>query len=98
MKRKNPSLPWRPIKTAKHEMFTEIDLWIVIYPSARSMGLGDSFRVTDAFWMDEQPMEYRKDSLRDDWHEGWFHNDGGRTKRLNEEYITHWMPIPKGPK
>lgn len=86
---------WQPIKTAPKTFLHEIDLWLVIHPSARSMGMGDSFRVTDAFWMDEQPKEYRAHSLRDDYRAGWFHHDHGKQRRLDDDYITHWMPIPE---
>lgn len=90
---------WKPINTARHRFLREVDLWLKINPSLRSMGMSDSFRVPNAYWMDEQPEEYREESgLRDDWHEGWFHLSGGKHRRLDDRCITHWMPIPKEPR
>lgn len=89
---------WHPIATARRRFLHEVDLWLKINSSPRSMGMGDSFRVPNAYWMDEQSKEYRENSSRDDWHAGWFHLLGGKHRRLDDQYITHWMPIPKGPK
>lgn len=95
MKKKSP---WRLIKTAKKMVLREIDLWLTVPASPMSMGWGDSFRVPEAYWLDEQPEEYRNPELRDCHLSGWFHSHMGKTRRLNDAYITHWMPIPKGPK
>ena len=74
--------PWRPISTAPKGEYREVDLWLHIEPSLRSPGMGDSFRGIDA---------YRKDGK-------WVHRFKGEEAELDAEYITHWMPIPKGPK
>ena len=89
--------PWRPIKTAKKAQLKEIDLWLTVHASPLSMGIGDSFRVPAAYWMEEQAEEYRNPEMRDDYRSGWFHLDRSKHRRLNPEYITHWMPTPKAP-
>lgn len=88
---------WQPIKTAPKQFLHDVDLWMIVHASPLSMGIGDSFRVTDAYWMDEQPEEYRDPARRDDWRAGWFHSQGFKHRRLNDDYITHWMPIPEAP-
>ncbi len=93
----NKKTPWRPIKTAKKAVLQEIDLWLIVHASPMSMGMGDSFRVPAAYWMEDQTEEYRNPSMRDDHHAGWFHMDRDQHRRINDDYITHWMPIPKAP-
>lgn len=52
------------------------------------MGIGDSWRVTDACWMD----------IPSKGPPGWYHMHNGEHAQLDTSYITHWMPIPKPPK
>jgi hypothetical protein len=59
----------------------EVDVWMNIYASPRSMGWADAFRVPDA---------YRENGK-------WFHRDRGEVKQLHGDYITHWMPLPAPP-
>lgn len=76
---------WRPIKTFRGRDYHEVDLWLRICASPMSMGMADSFRVVEAYKVDGK----------------WFHRDPTRNfqeAELNSYYITHWMPIPKGPK
>lgn len=63
------------------EFPTEVDIWLVIQASPLSFGMSDAFRVTEA---------YKK-------HGNWFHRCNGTEEELVSDYITHWMPIPKGP-
>lgn len=74
---------WQPIGTAPEEVnsWKPVDLWLEIHASPRSFGMSDSFRVTDC------------------WKQGvkWVHKEGAETKELYQEYITHWMPLPKPP-
>lgn len=73
--------PWQPIKTAPKQDYVEVDLWMQWGASPMTMGMADAFRVTEA---------YRKEGK-------WTHRHEGKEKALAEEYITHWMPIPKAP-
>jgi len=73
---------WQPIKTFNLSDREEVDLWLHIYASPRSMGISDSFRVIDA---------YRKEDK-------WFHRvESGHEKELYSAYITHWMMRPGPP-
>lgn len=77
---------WRSIETYSKdaEYFfdrEEVDIWMEVYASPRSMGLADSFRVVDAW------------RLRGKW----FHMHNGKMEELYADYITHWMPKPKPP-
>lgn len=75
---------WKPIETFEGADREEVDLWMHIYASPRSMGWSDSFRVTDAYRIDGK----------------WFHcrgRFGGDEKQLEASYITHWMPLPNPP-
>lgn len=74
-------MEWKKIKTFRGPDRREVDLWLRIYPSPRSMGWSDAFRV---------PNAWRKDGR-------WFHNYQGREKELEKDYITHWMPLPSPP-
>lgn len=78
MKKKTP---WRPIKSCRIADGVEVDIWMKVYASPMSFGMGDSFRVVDA---------YRKDGK-------WFHRHEFQEKELRSDLITHWMPIPKDP-
>ena len=72
---------WRPIKTFRGPNRREVDVWMHIYASPRSMGMSDSFRVTNAYKVNGK----------------WFHLFNGKEEELYSDYITHWMPIPKPP-
>lgn len=74
--------PWQPISTFNGLDYEEVDIWIQIYESPRSMGFSDSFRIVEA---------YRKKGK-------WVHRQDGEEKELFSDYITHWMPIPIAPK
>lgn len=73
---------WQPIATAPDCDRVEVDLWMEVPPSPRSMGWGDSFRVTNAYRIGKK----------------WFHEtERGEEKELYADYITHWMPLPPAP-
>lgn len=73
--------PWQPITTAPQEDYVEVDLWLDIPASPRSMGFTEAFRVIEC---------YRKNGK-------WVHRHNYEEKALYPDYITHWMPIPEGP-
>lgn len=74
---------WKPIKTFDSPDRQEVDLWMDIYASPRSMGMSEAFRVIDAYRVDGR----------------WFHRvENGIEKELFSDYITHWMLIPKPPR
>lgn len=86
-KRKKPrsrKSPWRPIRTASKEpmTFSEVDLWLAFGASPLSMGMADSFRVPDCT---------RRDGK-------WGHYENLAWRALDQNIITHWMSVPKGPK
>lgn len=66
---------WLDIKTAPRDG-TVIDVWLDIHPSPRSMGLGDSFGVPDAWFEGGR----------------WVHTIRGKPTELDAGYITHWRP------
>jgi hypothetical protein len=70
---------WQPI--AGCQLDHDVDLWIEIRPSSRSMGIGDSFRAADCF------------KIKGKWH----HMYNGEPKEICSDYITHFMPIPQPP-
>lgn len=78
---KNNGHVWRPIKTFRSPDRHEVDLWMYISPSPMSFGMGDSFRVVDAYRIDGK----------------WFHRQGYKEMELDAHYITHWMPRPAPP-
>lgn len=74
--------PWKPIETFDGmDLLDQVDLWLVIHPSPRSIGWGDAFRVIEA---------YRRKGK-------WFHSHNGKEAELNSDYITHWMKPIEGP-
>lgn len=66
---------WKTIKSAPLDG-TVVDVWLEIYPSARSMGMGDAFGVPDAWFKDGK----------------WVHMYRGAPTELERSYITHWRP------
>lgn len=66
---------WLPIKSAPRDG-TIIDLWLAVHASPRSFGMGDSFGVPDAWFMDGK----------------WVHTYRGKPEELYTDYITHWRP------
>lgn len=82
--KKSRKSPWRPIRTASTNPLTidEVDLWLVVNASPMSMGISDAFRVPDCTRRNGKWGHYQ----RSEWME------------LNQDLITHWMPVPKGPK
>lgn len=67
---------WFPIKTAPRDG-TVIDLWLNVYATPRSMGIGDSFGVPDAWFENGK----------------WVHAHLlGKPAALEKDYITHWRP------
>lgn len=75
-------MTWQPIKTFEGPDREEVDLWLHIYASPKSMGWADSFRVIDAYKIDGK----------------WFHRvESGAEKQLDSDYVTHWMPRPAAP-
>jgi hypothetical protein len=73
---------WQPIKKFKGKDHAKVDLWLDIYPSPRSFGWGDSFRVIDA-WREKGK---------------WFHYHEGKPTEIYNDYITHYMLTPEPPK
>lgn len=71
----NRDADWKPIESAPRDG-TVIDVWMEIHPSPRSMGMGDSFGVPDA-WFSEGK---------------WVHMHRGNPAELEHSYITHWRP------
>lgn len=77
---------WKPINTAPETVWNwnAVDLWLTVPASPRSMGMADAWRVPDC------------------WKRGgdgpWCHQYQGAETELAQDYITHWMAIPKGPK
>ena len=79
-----PNGDWRPInkfKAGKNPLPRRVDVWLSVHASPRSMGMSDSFRVTDA---------YRKNGK-------WCHMEGTAECELFADYITHFMERPRGP-
>lgn len=79
--------PWRPIKefrgeTDPYDERRQVDLWVQIYASPRSMGMSDAFRV---------PNCWKKDGK-------WFHWHNKEESQLFPDYITHWMRVPRPPR
>lgn len=66
---------WEPIASAPQDG-TIIDVWLEIHPSPRSMGMGDSFGVPDAWFQDGR----------------WVHMYRGKPTELDRWYITYWRP------
>jgi hypothetical protein len=73
--------PWRKIDTFDLGDNVKCDLWMQWGASALTMGWGDSFRVVDCYHEDGK----------------WFHYHEGKFKELQSDYLTHWMPRPRGP-
>lgn len=75
-------MTWNLIKTFDKPDREEVDVWLHIYASPRSMGMSDSFRVIDTYRIDGK----------------WFHHvESGHEKELFAAYITHWMQRPDAP-
>lgn len=72
---------WIPVKKRLPKTHKRVDIWMHITPSFLSMGMGDSFRVTEV---------WREDGK-------WFHYHKGTVAELNAWYITHWMNMPRPP-
>lgn len=68
-------LDWSQIKDAPRDG-TKIDVWINIYPSARSMGFSDQFREPNIWFEDGK----------------WVHLHRGEIKEIHSDIITHWVP------
>lgn len=73
---------WMSIDTFDEPDLTEVDLWLEIHASPRSMGFADSFRVPDAF---------RRGGK-------WFHRNPVKEEELYAPYITHWRHAPNPPR
>jgi hypothetical protein len=72
---------WKPIARFRKGDFVKCDLWMQWGASPLTMGMGDSFRVSDA---------YRRDGK-------WYHRESYQEKELNADYITHYAERPVGP-
>lgn len=55
---------------------TKIDLYLHIYASPRSMGMSDSFWVSECWWKDGQ----------------WVHQHRGKDEPLYTDYVSGWLP------
>ena len=73
---------WQPIETFQAPEREEVDVWMNIYASPRSMGWADAFRIPNAYRVKGK----------------WFHLHEGKETELFADYITHWMPLPEPPK
>ncbi len=73
---------WRPIRSFRGPDMREVDLWLAIPASPRSMGMSDAWRAVNC---------WRRDGK-------WYDRVNGNEEELFAPYITHWMPITKGPK
>lgn len=59
-----------------------VDLWIHVYASPLSMGMGDSWRIPDCWLQDRK----------------WVHRYRNEIAELDADYLTHWIRPPKPPK
>lgn len=55
----------------------KVNIWMTIYPSPRSMGMGDAYEVSEA---------WRENGI-------WFHVHRGKKAELYDDYVTHWRPV-----
>lgn len=55
----------------------KVNVWLTIYPSPRSMGMGDAYEVPEAWRQDGK----------------WFHVHDGKEAELYSDYVTHWRPV-----
>jgi hypothetical protein len=75
-------LMWKPIAEFEDVgPFRQFDLWLTVNPSPRSFGMGDAWRVPDAYYKDGK----------------WWHVQNAESKELVSDYITHFMARPIGP-
>lgn len=73
---------WKPIAEFEDVgPIRQFDLWLTVRRSPRSMGLGDAWRVPDAYYKDGK----------------WWHVQNAESKELVSDYITHFMDRPTGP-
>lgn len=78
---------WRPIRTAPREVWVwnrHVDLWLTVRASPLSFGISDAWRVPDCW--------------RERGRGPWGHMYNGKFEPLVQDYITHWMRVPKPPK
>jgi hypothetical protein len=68
---------WRKISSFTLGDREKVNLWLTIYPSPRSMGIGDAWEV---------PGAWREGAK-------WFHIHNGRPMEINGDYVTHWRPL-----
>lgn len=67
---------WRKIGSAPCDG-SHVDLWLRISASPMSFGMGDSFRVPDAWFENGK----------------WVHRYNGKTTELVTHYVTHWLMV-----
>lgn len=72
---------WTPVGESLPTDFEMVDIWVVIHPSQRSMGISDAFRSIDCF----------RDNGK------WFHFYKGVKTEIDINVVTHWRIIPEGP-
>lgn len=56
-------MTWQSIETCTVEDYERVDLWMNVHASPRSMGMADTFRVTNAYrkdgkWFDDKGELY----------------------------------------
>lgn len=68
---------WRKISSFSLPDRQKINVWLTIYPSPLSMGMGDAFEVPEA-WRENGK---------------WFHVHKGRSMEIRGNYVTHWRPV-----
>ena len=73
---------WIQIDEYGDDILERVDLWLSWGASPLTMGISDSFRVTDCW---RQPDGE------------WVHIHDGGIKELNRDFITHFMRRPAGP-
>lgn len=65
---------WHEVKVGKPPQNEKVNVWLTIQASPRSMGMGDSFEVPEA-WLDVGK---------------WFHIHKGAKTEIYADYVTHW--------
>jgi hypothetical protein len=72
---------WISVKDRLPDDRLEVDVWILITPSPSSFGMGDSWRIPNAYRLKGK----------------WVHLHKCEEAELRGEYITHWIPVPEPP-
>jgi hypothetical protein len=68
---------WKKIQNFKLPDLEKVNIWLTIWASPRSMGMGDAFEVPDAWRLNGK----------------WFHVHNGKDTEIYADYVTHWRPV-----